>query len=77
MTYKPSPTSGKATEAVLSAVELLPVKDKRDAKFRADMLAAQVKSRNHRKGHKIPFSQAMALEVVGKLSLFLLKKGAV
>jgi hypothetical protein len=77
MPYTPSPQAKATTDAVLAAFEGLSAKRKRDAEFRADMLAAQVKSRNQRKGHKVAFSQPMALEVLGKLSLLLLKRGAV
>ena len=37
------------------------------------MLAAQAKSRGARKGQKVPFSQKMALEVLGKISLLVVR----
>lgn len=77
MPYTPSPQAKATTDAVLAAFDSLSAKRKRDAEFRARMLAAQVKVRNHQKGHKAAFSQSMALEVLGKLSLLLLKRGAV
>ena len=40
------------------------------------MLAAQVKSRGARKGQKVPFSQKVALEVVGKISLLAVRMEA-
>jgi hypothetical protein len=76
MAYHPSPQAKATTGAVQAAFDTLPAKRKRDASFRADMLAAQVKSRGARKGQKVPFSQKMALEVVGKISLLAVRMEA-
>jgi hypothetical protein len=77
MPYHPSPTSAEATEAVLDAARKLSGRDRRDARFRTRMLAAQVKARSARRGHKVQFSERMAIETLGKVCLLLLKRGAV